>query len=240
VVALALDTSTRIGGVALYRDGVVLAEDTWQAGGSQTAQILPAAERLWQRAGLGPADLGAVVVATGPGSFTGLRVGASLGKGFAVALGIALVGVPTLDALAYQFSPASAAQAAVCAVVDAGRGQKYVGWYRNAPGGLRRAGDLQVLSVEELGSALARGGTPPLVAGELTADEAARVQELAGATSAAGTAGSTARTTVRIAPPAAALRRPAFLAEIGLWRLATGGAADPSGLQPIYLRRAAP
>ncbi|MGH2371592.1 MAG: tRNA (adenosine(37)-N6)-threonylcarbamoyltransferase complex dimerization subunit type 1 TsaB, partial [Chloroflexota bacterium] len=140
---LALDTSTSVGGVALCRGATVLGEETWLAGGQQTSQVLPAAARLWERAGHTAGDLQVVAVATGPGSFTGLRIGVSLGKGFALALGLALVGVSTLDVIAYQHRQAPSP---LCAVVGAGRGRCYAGFYERRRGGLWLLGDYAVLT----------------------------------------------------------------------------------------------
>src|SRR5262249_31617975 len=139
---LALDTATASGGVALLRGDAVLAEETWQGGGQQTATGLPAAARLWERARLTPADPGAVAVSTGPGSSTGLRVGLSLAKGLALARGLPLVGVPTLEAVAYQHREASPA---LCAAVAAGRGMYHVADFVRCRGGVVRAGDYAVL-----------------------------------------------------------------------------------------------
>src|SRR5688572_18486426 len=96
---LALDTSTGLASVALY-DGTVRAEATWQAGRNHSAEVLPEVDRLLRRQGLGPRDLRAVAVAIGPGSYTGVRVGVALAKGFAASLRIPVVGVCTLDVLA--------------------------------------------------------------------------------------------------------------------------------------------
>jgi tRNA threonylcarbamoyladenosine biosynthesis protein TsaB len=221
-VILALDTSSRVGGVALTRGQDILGEETWLAGGSQTAQVLPAAERLWTRAGLAPADLHAVVVATGPGSFTGLRVGVSLGKGLALSLEIPLYGVPTLDVVAHQHRYVNAL---LCAVVDAGRGQRYVGWYRQAQGRLRRTAEPQVLNGEELARAAAASRRPVFVCGELAPDDLRRLRDAAGSG-------------LRAATAAGGLRRPACLAELGRWRLARQAPTDAAALQPLYLKRA--
>ncbi|HEX2324992.1 MAG TPA: tRNA (adenosine(37)-N6)-threonylcarbamoyltransferase complex dimerization subunit type 1 TsaB, partial [Chloroflexota bacterium] len=120
---LALDTASASGGVALVRGRAVLGEACWQVGGQQTSEVLPAAVRLWERAGISAADLDAVAVSAGPGSYTGLRVGFSLAKGMALARGLPVVAIPTLEAVAFQHRDAAAR---LCAVVDAGRGQLYV------------------------------------------------------------------------------------------------------------------
>jgi len=223
VTLLALDTATASGGVALVRGTVVLAEEAWQSGGRQTATVLPAAARLWERAGLSPGDLDAVAVSLGPGSYTGLRVGLSLAKGFALARGLPLVGVPTLEAIAYQHREASPR---VCAVVAAGRGMYHVGTFVRRRGGVVQEGGYAVLDPAELAARLAAATRPALLCGELYPDLVASLR-----------AGGPPAPRVRFATPAAALRRPAFLAELALARLGGVRPADAAALQPLYLRR---
>ncbi len=236
-MVLAIDTSTRAGGVALCRGPHVLGEDTWRSEGRQTAQVLPAAQRLWERAGLTPADLRLLVVATGPGSFTGLRVGASLAKGLALALGIPLVGVPTLDALAYQQVAAGATTARLIAAVGAGRGQYYAATYSVVRGQLRREGAFAVLSAEELHAVASRAKREVIVCGEVAGLEEVGEIQAAGLESAQVGEKAPGGAQVRFASPAAGVRRTAFLAEFGRWLFATQGPAEAALLQPLYLRR---
>jgi tRNA threonylcarbamoyladenosine biosynthesis protein TsaB len=217
---LAIDTSTQVGGVALSRGGRLLGEDTWQAGGHQTQQVLPAAARLWERAGYTVRDLALVVVATGPGSFTGLRVGLSLAKGLCLPLEIPLVGVPTLDALAYQAAGAVTRSGQLKAVLSAGRGMYYVGTYRVPRGQLRREGEFGVVPPEELAALVSEAKGDVVVAGELEGAELPLDEK------------------VRVAAAELGVRRAGFLVEVGRWVLATQGAAEAALLQPLYLRRA--
>ena len=96
---LAVDTSTTQAGIALY-DGRVLAEVSWLAGRDHGRQLLPVIRDMLIRLGRTPTDLTAVAAARGPGSFTGLRVGLSVGRGLAFALGLPLYGIGSLDVLA--------------------------------------------------------------------------------------------------------------------------------------------
>ena len=93
---LALDTSTDWAGIALT-DGEAMAELNWTAGRKQTTHVMPEVERLLGTLGLTAAHLGAVAVATGPGSFSGLRVGLAIASGLSIATGIPVLGVSTIE-----------------------------------------------------------------------------------------------------------------------------------------------
>jgi tRNA threonylcarbamoyladenosine biosynthesis protein TsaB len=138
------------------------------------------------------------------------------------------VAIPTLEAVAYQQRDAAAR---LCAVVDAGRGQLYVAWFERAAGGggrgvPRQRGQVAVLTPDELAGRLAAERRPLLVCGEIYP----HLIDLLRAHAAGG---------IRFASPAGAPRRPAYLAEMALMRLAAGALEDPATLQPLYLRRPA-
>jgi tRNA threonylcarbamoyladenosine biosynthesis protein TsaB len=109
VLTLAFDTATSVATAALVRDGEVLGERA-----SRAVRVLEDADELLREAGVKPSELGGVVVGTGPGSFTGLRMGLAAARGLAFALGVPVAGVSTLDALA-------AGAPGALPVVDAGR-----------------------------------------------------------------------------------------------------------------------
>ena len=99
---LALDTSTRLASIALYSGARgLISEYTWHSANQHTVELMPAIARMLAQAKMTPADLLAVAVALGPGSFTGLRVALAAGKGLAIARNLVLLGVPTLDVVAY-------------------------------------------------------------------------------------------------------------------------------------------
>jgi tRNA threonylcarbamoyladenosine biosynthesis protein TsaB len=109
MLTLAFDTATSVATSALLRDGEVVAERA-----SRAVSVLADAEELLELAGAEPRELSRLVVGTGPGSFTGVRIGLSAARALAFALDLRLAGVSTLDALA------AGAPGAV-PVVDAGR-----------------------------------------------------------------------------------------------------------------------
>src|SRR6266498_5253485 len=99
---LAIDTSTIQTGLACYDQQGLLGECTWRSGRDHSAQLLPQLTMLLRHLRRARAEIRAVAVASGPGSWSGLRVGMSTAKGFALARGMPVIGVGTLDALAYQ------------------------------------------------------------------------------------------------------------------------------------------
>ena len=109
MLTLAFDSATSVATTALVRDGEVLGERA-----SRAVRVLEDADALLREAGVGPSDLDGVVVGTGPGSFTGLRMGLAAARGLAFALDVPVAGVSTLDALA-------AGAPGALPVVDAGR-----------------------------------------------------------------------------------------------------------------------
>src|SRR5580765_7314958 len=95
MLTLAFDTATDVATVALLRDGEVLGERR-----SRAVSVLADADELLRFAGIRPADVGILAVGTGPGSFTGIRIGLAAARGLGLALGVTAAGVSTLDALA--------------------------------------------------------------------------------------------------------------------------------------------
>ena len=124
---LAVDTSTQTLGLALYDGNRVLTESIWQSKARHTVELAPAVDRMLKQNNITPADLTGLAVATGPGSFTSLRVGLALIKGMALALKIPVVGIPSLDVLA-AFQPPS--ELPMAAVLPAGRTRLAVCWYQ--------------------------------------------------------------------------------------------------------------
>jgi len=214
-VLLAVDTSTRWIGLALYDGSQVISEEVWQSQNNHTIELAPAVDGLLKRTRTGAANLSALAVALGPGSFTSLRIGLGLVKGMALALHLPLVGVPTLDILAasqpIQDWP-------LATVLQAGRGRIAVGWYIDQGDVWCAQGEARITTVEELSQGIRK---PTLICGELTAEERHLLARK--------------RKNVILASPASSLRRPSFLAELAWRRWQAGQVDDPVTLSPVYL-----
>ena len=117
---LAIDTSTRFAGVALADGDRVVATRSWYSSVNHTAELMPAVVQLLKSHAVAVKDLEGVAVALGPGGFSALRVGISVGKGLAAAGGIPILGVGSLDVEAFPFSDCGLP---VCVFLEAGRGE---------------------------------------------------------------------------------------------------------------------
>jgi len=126
VRVLAVDTTSPRASVALSGPAGILAEERSVSEAGHSRWVLPAIETLLRSQALEPAAIDLFAVTTGPGSFTGLRVGLGTVQGLALASGKPCVGVPTLDVLAYT---ARGASETLVALMDAFRGEVFSGIY---------------------------------------------------------------------------------------------------------------
>lgn len=206
----AIDTSTALGSVALFEDGVLVAEESHRVSNAHGESLLPMVSALFARMGWTARDVPRWGVGVGPGSFTGIRIAVATAKGIALATGAELVGVTSLDALA-----AGLAGPVVASLVGAGKGELFV---------QARRGDVLVLEPIHL----------------RTGDVAARLAEVAGpdrlvvAGEAAAEVDWSAlgdRATLVARPP----HNLPHASSVG--RLALGRAAgDADALEPVYVR----
>jgi len=129
---LALETSTRMGSIALLSDGRLLSEFQTGIRPSYSEMLLPLIEQVLHTAGMAIRDIDLFAVARGPGSFTALRIGMSVMIGLAIATRKKIVSVPSLDGLAYN---AYGSSHLICPMLDARRGELYYAFYRFAERG---------------------------------------------------------------------------------------------------------
>ncbi len=212
---LAVDTSTQWIGLAVYQDEQILSEEVWQSRTHHSIELSPAIERILKRSGITVGDLSVIAVATGPGSFTSLRIGMAVVKGLALGLRIPVIGIPTLDILA---AGVPVQPIRMAAVLQAGRGRLAVGMYKAMDGRWQGQGNLEVMTPAELEQFIKK---PTLVCGELTVDERKTLARR--------------WRNVVLASPAVSVRRPAYLAELAWKRWLTMDVDDVVSIAPTYL-----
>ena len=137
-VIAAWDTCTTRGALAVARGGRVLAHEYFEAVKGHTGWLMPQLDQAVRSLGMAPGDIELIAAGVGPGTFTGVKVGISTAKAVALALGVPLAAMPTLDVLARQ-APEGAR--GVIAAVDARRGQLYAAVYRCDAGEFERLTD---------------------------------------------------------------------------------------------------
>ncbi|MCR5119888.1 MAG: tRNA (adenosine(37)-N6)-threonylcarbamoyltransferase complex dimerization subunit type 1 TsaB [Lachnospiraceae bacterium] len=145
---LAIESSGRCASAALLSDGMIKGEYTLDTGLTHSETLLPLTDSLLKGTGGEKPDV--IAVSAGPGSFTGLRIGAAMVKGLADGWKAGVIAVPTLEALAYRFY---GYEELICPLMDARRGQVYGGVYTFAEGNkletLRTGGAYELKEVLE-------------------------------------------------------------------------------------------
>jgi tRNA threonylcarbamoyladenosine biosynthesis protein TsaB len=216
---LAIDTSTTWTGLACYDASGLVGECVWNSGRNHTAQVLPQLTMLMHHLQRIPPDLHAIAVAIGPGSWSGLRVGISIAKGLAWAGNLPLIGISTLDALAYQHQHPALT---ICPLVRLGRERFATATFTSTASNtdtLQRLDDYRSVAPEELCTDMT---TPTLFCGDLDANTRHIIQD-------------SLPDLAHFPAPIAALRRPAALAHQA-WQRHTASTYDnPATLEPIYL-----
>ena len=215
---LAIDTSTDMASLALVQDSQVLAELTWRCQQNHSVELLPRLADLLSRSKSGLQSISCVIVAKGPGSFNGLRVGVSTAKGLAFSLGIPIIGISTLEVEAYQHAETNLP---ICPIFNAGRGEIATAIYQMKDNEWRQIASEHITTVASLCSQIT---TKTLFCGEFVASLAGELRK------------QLKRKAIISSSPAR-LRRASFLAELGQQRLEAGNYDNPATLHPLYLRR---
>lgn len=144
---LAIESSAKAASVALCRDNELLAQYFQNSGLTHSRTLLKMTEDLLANLGLTINDLDVIAVASGPGSFTGVRIGVSAAIGLAWGADLPVSGVSTLEAMALQIEEPDFI---ICPVMDARRNQVYTASFEFADGQLRRLSPDRAISIDEL------------------------------------------------------------------------------------------
>jgi len=143
MLILSIDTATPVAGVALVDDKKTYYEALANTGYKHSRTLLEMIDVSFRQTGYTLGDVDAIAITTGPGSFTGLRIGLATAKGLALAAGKPLIGIPTLDAIAHNLSWKPGL---ICPLLNARKGEVYTSFYQSG----KRLTDYQALSPEDL------------------------------------------------------------------------------------------
>jgi len=221
---LAIDSATPVAGAALLQDGVLLKEEFTNFKKTHSETLMPMVDRVLRECECTMADLDALAVTLGPGSFTGLRIGLALVKGLALSTGLPVVGINTLEVIAHNLYNSDAL---VCSLLNARKGEVYCGFYQ-VDGRPRAVAEMrasspnefaeQVLSLlEELRCSQA------ILLGDGYLPYQETFQELLG-------------DKMMVAPPHLMLPRASALAHLAMDRVTRGEFEDVIHLCPVYIR----
>lgn len=144
---LGIDSSGLVASVALVTDDNLTAEYTINFKKTHSQTLLPMLDEIVTTTGISLSDIDAIAVAAGPGSFTGLRIGSATAKGLGLALKKPLIGVPTVDGLAYNLF---GTDKVICPLMDAKRDQVYTGLYDYVDDKLHIISPQQAVSIDDI------------------------------------------------------------------------------------------
>jgi len=243
MIVLGIETATAACGVALVGADGLLGTIQIAARLVHSERLVPMIDALFAESGVRRTDLQGVAVSQGPGSFTGLRIGVATAKAIALALGLPVVGVPTLAALAANAGPAAGlVWPALVAKRDEVYGAVYAGGEEPRPLGESWACSPDELLARAAAVSAANGAKDAAVwlvgdaylrfAAATGSGEPSEGTGFAGAAEAAGAG----RRLIRLGPDAA-LPQAATVARLGRAALLRGAGQDPAALVPLYVRR---
>lgn len=219
MLVLGIETSTAHSSVCLGNERGLVASAELVRGQAHGEFLAPAIAFCLDQAGQRAADVNGVAVSLGPGLFTGLRVGVASAQMFAHARRLPVVGLASLDLVAFGVRHV---RRLVCSVLDARRGELYWAFYRSAPGGVQRTTEFRI-------------GPPEKLAGEIEA-QPEDVLAIGDGACAQGplleSAGAEVGGTTFAYPSSR------FLVELALPRFVREDTQRPEDLHPIYIRRA--
>jgi len=217
MLVLGIETSTKQGGAALLSEEGLLGEAFLDIAITHSERLFPLIDHLLASAGQSLGEVDGIAVAIGPGSFTGLRIGLGTAKGLALATGRPLVGIPTLEAMAWNLP---FCRHPICPILDARKKEIYCALFRFEAEHLRRLMEDVALTPQALAERIEEPtvflGDGVKVYGDLLAG---RLKEK-----------------VLFPPLARRVGSAALVAELGLKRLLNGEQDDPTGLVPRYIR----
>ena len=217
---LAMDTATMVSSVAVADNKRLLAELIVENKLTHSETLLPHVEQVLDMAGTGREALEAVAVSIGPGSFTGLRIGLAAAKAIAYGLGIPIIGIPTMEGLAWHY-PVPGIR--VVGFIDAQKGNVYTAHYQWNGTDFDEVRPIQVLSLEEAIKVCGGLSETVVAVGDMVAKKMTKLDALPD--------------NLLIPPKHTMMPRAANIAMAGLRKLAAGQVGSVMDMEPIYIRK---
>lgn len=214
---LAVETSTLMGSVAVVEERAILCELTLHVAETHSSQLMPAIDHVLQTVNCRPEEIDAFAAALGPGSFTGLRIGLSTLQGLAVAASKPLVGVSTLEAMAWAFPYCSFT---ICPILDARMKEVYAARFKADAGTISRLSDDLVLPVSDL---LEGHGEETLFFGSGAERYREQIVEIMGESA-------------HFSPNEISGARASVVGFLALEKLEAAESGDANTIEPIYIR----
>lgn len=217
---LSLDTATQAATCAVLEDDTLLGEIVFNYEKQHSIILLPMIDQLLKSLKLDIKSIDGFVVSSGPGSFTGLRIGAATIKGLCQSSDKPFIGVSTLDGLAYNMAFTSGL---ICPILDALRGNVYSALYSFENGKLSRHTEYLAISIDDLINLISQKGLPVTFIGDATSKFKQRLED--------------ALPEVRFAPRHLNVAKASSLGELGLTLLLEGKKENLYTFSPEYLRK---
>lgn len=217
---LALDSSGLVASVAVVTEEKVIGEFTVNNKKTHSQTLLPMVDEVIKIIDMEIEEFDAIAVAGGPGSFTGLRIGASTAKGLALVLNIPIINVPTVDALAYNFY---GTDKIICPMMDARRNQVYTGLYQWIDGNFTVLRPQFAIEVEELAVILNEYDQEILFLGDGVEAQLYKFSSLL-------------KASYSVAPIHLSRQRAASLGSLGIEYFKAGRTENADSFEPEYLR----
>ena len=214
---LALDSTAEVSSVCVCEGEKLICEITVNTGNTHSQTLLPAVEQTLKMAEMSVNDIDVFACSTGPGSFTGVRIGVATVKGIAYGKNKPCVSVSTLEALAYNLVGNNGL---ICPVMNARRSQVYNAMFKSEDGSLTRLCDDRALAISELDEELA-GKTEPIY---LSGDGYEITEK------------GFKNTKIAYVPERQRYQSAYSVAQVALKKYEAGECVDDAALVPIYLR----
>ncbi|MGL4798955.1 MAG: tRNA (adenosine(37)-N6)-threonylcarbamoyltransferase complex dimerization subunit type 1 TsaB [Cellulosilyticaceae bacterium] len=218
---IAIDASGIAGSVAYIADGKLVGEYYVCHKLTHSQTIMPMLEDLKAMIGIELEKVDAIAVTSGPGSFTGLRIGVATAKAMAMALEVPIIGIPTLDVMANNMT---FTEAIICPIMDARRNQVYTAYYKWQEASLERISDYLGIQIDELLETLKDENRPVIFLGDGVAVFKEKIQEVLGEGA-------------KFAPSHQLMQRASTLAHLAHQAYERGEVSDPDTFVPMYLRK---